>query len=214
MRKSLKWPPNFLEPNQIEHPGDVLDKIWPMEASWTLLWHVEAWTQDLWVSPLVSGTQVLMADPLSPVGWEVGPQWIWGCHCYMGLYLFFRSVRVLHECQDAGSPLTPGSALSRWFVIGQREKNCPSKLTKVDANTKALWIALWIKWSLQFQIRRTEFGTEQLKIKRTDKWGTGENGFKKKKATTNKTNWSLKTERKHCWGNKTNNASVNVCSGT
>lgn len=168
---------------------------------------------DHWVSPLVSGTWAFMADPLSPVGWEVGPPWIWECHCYVGVYLLFKSVGVPH---DAGPQLTPGSALSRWFAIGQLAYQNWLKLIQTRKLCESP-----CEWTDRCDSKLDELNLElsslcSWKTEKTDKCGTGENGFKhkKKKATTNKTNWSLKTERKHCWSNKTNTASVNVSSGT
>ena len=45
--------------------GATLDRTW--------LWPVESWTQEFWRYPVVS--RALVANPLSPVGCEVGSPW-------------------------------------------------------------------------------------------------------------------------------------------
>lgn len=89
---------------------------------------VEAWTQDLWGCPEVSGTRALAADPFESCGLQSGASmdwtWIWGtrstssalyhifraiplqffrtgreCLCYVGLYLISDGVWVGRMCQ-------------------------------------------------------------------------------------------------------------------
>lgn len=48
---------------------DIPEHIWSVEDKWWMqYWVDKTWTQDLWGCPVV-----LVMDPLSPVGWEVGP---------------------------------------------------------------------------------------------------------------------------------------------
>lgn len=89
--QAFMWRTGTLEVPQI-HYGASLD--------WTCLWHVKAWTQDLWKVSCGVWHRALAADHLRPVGCEVGYQHVPRC-----------SVRLV--CGRFGGQVDAPSSLSR-----------------------------------------------------------------------------------------------------
>lgn len=74
-------PPNPKYPNSIKNSSDFPKQVQStMDGTWP--WPIQAWTQDFWGRPVVSDTIASSGDPLSSVGYEVGPPWIGSSKSY------------------------------------------------------------------------------------------------------------------------------------